>query len=143
MNCPISFEPKIDSHILRINSFFYIAFTFAAYITNNAFFILPLVAIFISKNINIQQKCMMDITSEFIKNKILKIKQEKMIDPAPKKIANMLGLFGSIMLFTTNYLELSIMPIPYILMTLAFSLELVFDYCMGCKIYHMYNKVIS
>ena len=86
--CPISFEPKINATLLRINSLFYILFLWSAIFFNQAYLILPLIVIFISKNINIDKKCLLDYLSNFIA-KIFKL-QEKKIDPAPKKLANVM-----------------------------------------------------
>jgi hypothetical protein len=143
MGCPISFEKKIDSHILRINAVFYILFTILSLVFNSAFFVLPLIIIFIIKNIDIQKICLIDKISKYIKEKVLKIKEDKLIDPAPKKVANIMGLFGSIMLFTTNFFDLSFIFVPYTVMLTAFTLEVIFEYCVGCQLYKLYNQIFS
>ena len=141
MSCPISFEPKINSNVLRINSFFYLSFLILGFVTQNALFITPLVFIFIMKNINIHQECMLDKLSEFIQINLFKNTNPEMIDPAPKKIANILGLVGSIALLLTTYFQLDLKTVPYAAMSIAFSLELVFNYCLGCKLYEIYNSI--
>ena len=137
--CPISFEPKINSTLLRLNSIFYIIFLWSAILLNQAFLIIPLIAIFISKNISIDKKCLLDYLSSFIA-KALKL-QEKKIDPAPKKLANAMGLLGSLALFTALYFDVSFAFIPITIMSVAFLLEAFFDYCIGCKIYAILQKL--
>jgi len=143
LNCPISFNKKIDSDILRINSFFYLLFIIITTLTHNYLFIVPLIIIFISKNINIYNKCFIDEMSIFFKVYLFKKTNEKLIDPAPKKIANMVGLFGSIMIFITMFLNLKFYFIPLTIMGIAMLLELILEYCVGCKIYHLYNKLLN
>ena len=131
--CPISFEPKIDSTLLRINALFYIIFLWSAVLLDQAFFILPLIIIFLSKNINMKKKCLIDYISKAI-TQTLKLKEVK-IDPAPKKLANAMGLVGSISLFLVLYFQVSFAFIPIAVMSIAFGLEAIFDYCIGCKLY--------
>jgi len=137
--CPISFEPKINSTLLRLNSIFYILFLWSAILLDQAFLIIPLILIFISKNISIDKKCLLDYLSSFIA-KTLKL-QEKKIDPAPKKLANAMGLLGSLALFSALYFDVSFAFIPITIMSVAFLLEAFFDYCIGCKIYAILQKL--
>jgi len=131
--CPISFEAKIDATILRINSVFYIFILWLAIFLEQPFIILILVIIFLSKNININRKCLLDYFTHYTAS-LLKFK-EKLIDPAPKKLANAMGLAGSIAIFLSLYLDISFAIVPIGVMSIAFLLEAIFDYCIGCKIY--------
>jgi hypothetical protein len=138
--CPISFEPKIDAILLRINAIFYIIFVWSAVLLEQPYIILLLVAIFISKNININKKCALDYFSHFLA-KSFKLKEKK-IDPAPKKLANAMGLVGSTVIFLVLYFEVSFALVPISIMSIAFFLEAIFDYCIGCKIYTLYHKIL-
>jgi len=137
--CPISFEPKINSTLLRLNAIIYIIIVWSSVLLHQPLITLLLITIFISKNININAKCLLDYFNKLI-IKTFSIK-EHMIDPAPKKLANAMGLFGSLMIFLALYFELSIWYIPVGVMTLAFFLEATFDYCIGCKIYALSQKL--
>ena len=136
--CPISFDKKINATLLRINSVIYIIILWSAILLQQPLIVLLLVAIFISKNININAKCLLDYFSKFTA-KLFKL-NEHLIDPAPKKLANALGLFGSIVIFLALYFEFSFYLVPVLVMTLAFFLEAAFDYCIGCKIYSILQK---
>ena len=136
--CPISFEKKINSTLLRINSIIYIIILYSAIFLQQPLIILLLITIFISKNININAKCLLDYFSKFIVEKFHF--EEHLIDPAPKKLANALGLIGSIIIFLVLYFEVSFYLVPVTLMTTAFLLEAIFDYCIGCKIYGLTQK---
>jgi len=137
--CPISFEPKINSTLLRINSVIYIIILYSAIFFNQPFIILLLIAIFTSKNININAKCLLDYFSKFVAS--LFHLQEKKIDPAPKKLANAMGLLGSIIIFLSLYFQSDFFYIPVGVMSVAFFLETAFDYCIGCKIYALTQKL--
>lgn len=136
--CPISFEPKINSTLLRMNSIFYIFVLYTAIFFNQPFIILILIAIFLSKNVNVYNKCLLDYFTGYA-SKVLKLKQ-RLIDPAPKKLANAMGLAGSIAIFISLYLELPLAFLPIAVMSMAFLLEALFDYCIGCKIYVLIQK---
>jgi len=136
--CPISFEPKINSTLLRINSVIYIIILYTAIFFNQPLIILLLIAIFTSKNININAKCLLDYFSRFTAR--LFHLAEKKIDPAPKKLANAMGLLGSLIIFVSLYFESDFSYIPIAVMSLAFLLEAIFDYCIGCKIYALTQK---
>ena len=136
--CPISFEPKIDSTILRFNAIFYLIFVWSSVYFNQPYIILLLITIFISKNISINVKCGLDIMSKGL-IKIFSIQEHK-IDPAPKKLANAMGLFGSIVIFLVLYFNVSFALVPITIMSIAFFLEAAFDYCIGCKIYAILQK---
>ena len=136
--CPISFEKKINSTLLRINSLIYIIILWSAIVFEQPLVIVLLITIFISKNININRKCLLDYFGEFTA-KLLALKEHP-IDPAPKKLANALGLFGSVAIFLALYFEVAFWILPVGLMTLAFSLEALFDYCIGCKIYALLQR---
>ncbi len=137
--CPISFAPKINSTLLRINSIIYIIILYSAIYFNQPFIILLLIAIFISKNININAKCLLDYFSKFTAS-LLHL-PEKKIDPAPKKLANAMGLFGSLVIFLSLYFKSDVSYIPIAVMSVAFFLEAAFDYCIGCKIYALTQKL--
>ena len=138
--CPISFGEKIDGVTLRINAIFYLIFLWSATLLQEPLFILPLIAIFISKNLNINRLCLLDYISREIA-KLFSI-QENKIDPAPKKLANAMGLFGSLVIFGALYFDFSFALVPIGVMSIAFFLEAAFDYCIGCKIYALSQRFL-
>jgi len=136
--CPISFEAKIDSTVLRFNAIFYLIFVWSSVYFSQPYIILLLITIFVSKNININAKCALDIMSKQL-IKLFSIEEHK-IDPAPKKLANAMGLFGSIVIFLVLFFDVSFALVPISVMSIAFFLEAAFDYCIGCKIYTILQK---
>ena len=137
--CPISFEPKIDGTILRLNAIVYMIIMWSAVLLNTPLLMLLLMTIFISKNININTKCLLDYASNLVES-LLHLPQHK-IDPAPKKLANAMGLLGSTAVFATLFFDLSFYFVPVTIMSIAFSLEIIFDYCIGCKIYTLWQML--
>jgi len=133
--CPISFEPKINSTILRLNAIFYMSVLASAIYFNMPYLMFILIILFISKNINPKFECLLDIGMRHI-SYLLKLK-EKLIDPAPKKLANALGLLGSTLIFILLVIDSSFAMIPATLLAIAFFLEACFDYCLGCKLYSL------
>ncbi len=137
--CPISMEPRINSTVLRVNSLFYLIALWSAYFFDQPYILMPLIIIFISKNFNLKFDCFLDTLSKKITN-ILDLKKN-MIDPAPKKLANAMGLAMSSVVFLLAFFESELLIFPFVLLSIAFLLEAVLDYCIGCKIYALWIKI--
>jgi hypothetical protein len=138
-SCPISFK-QIDGTIARINAVFItlLVILFSSTSANIILYILALdFAIRLSK---FKKYSPIANFSKFIK-KLLKLKT-KMTDAAAKKLAAFFGLFFIvIMAFLSNMgLNVALYTTTAILLTCS-SLEVFFNYCLGCEIYHLYKKL--
>ena len=139
-SCPVSFV-KIDANIIRINAF-YVAVLFSIYLlTLNKFIILFLIAdfiirLFINKNYS-PLFILSGITKTFLHV------ETKLEDVAPKTLAAYFGLLFLSLIFLSQLFHLNIFfyTISLILLVCLF-LEIVFDYCLGCKIYYLYKRFI-
>ena len=137
--CPISFEPRIDSTVLRINSLFYLLALWSSFFFEEPYILIPLIIIFISKNFNPKFDCLLDLFSKKMVS-ALHLKSN-MIDPSPKKLANAMGLAMSSVVFTLALLESDLNIFPFTMLSIAFILEASLDYCIGCKIYGLWIKI--
>jgi hypothetical protein len=139
--CPVSLK-QIDANIARINSFFitlgivaflYFDWTIVPILLAVDFFI----RLFLKPNYSY-----IVFLSKIIK-KIFHIRT-KMTDQAPKRVAAFFGLFFTISISVGSILGYHDIShgIAYILLFCS-SLELFFNYCLGCQIYHLYQYVIK
>ncbi len=137
--CPISYK-QIDGTIARINAFFitllvviflYTSLSIVAYILTIDFFIRLYVNKKFSPVFNLSK----------ITKKILNLRTN-LTEAAPKRLAAYFGLFFSIFisvestlgLYETAYITSSIL-------LFCSTLELFFNYCLGCKIYYIVKKI--
>lgn len=139
--CPITFR-QIDGTIVRINAFILSLLLLAFLITNQIIFIYILgvdliIRLFINKRLSpINQ------ISRLIKV-MLKAKTHS-TDAGAKRLASYfaLGFSWTIVLLYSFALveEAKILASVFILFS---SLELIFNFCVGCKIYFIYKRVTS
>ncbi len=140
-SCPISLV-SVDSNIARINSF-YVGILFSIYfISNFTFLIVFLIVDFFTRIFFAKEYSLIFILSTQTK-KVLKLESIN-VDAAPKKLAAIFGLIFLIIILFLNILELLFaFYIFSAILFLCIFLELVFSYCVGCEIYHIYKKLFS
>jgi hypothetical protein len=139
-SCPISFN-RIDTHLVRIIALQVITLAFLLLWTHHIFFALILLFDFSVRTLNLKRLSPLATIAKFI---IYSLQMKpQLCDEAPKRFALYLGL-GIIGFFTLlllfGFTKLAIIMI-YILIICA-SLEAVFDYCIGCKIYHYLQLIL-
>ncbi len=138
-SCPISLV-SVDSNVARINAF-YVGLLFVAYMfTLNSAIILFLILDFSTRIFFNKEYSLLFILSKMTKS-ILKLQTEK-VDAAPKKLAAVFGLVFLLTIFLVSLVHLTLLF--YILSGILLScifLEVVFSYCLGCEIYHLYKRV--
>jgi hypothetical protein len=68
--------------------------------------------------------------------------QTKMTDAGAKRLAAHFGVAFVILLLISTYMQLDALKYAMgALFLLCASLELFFDYCVGCKIYYLLKKI--
>jgi hypothetical protein len=138
-SCPISLN-RIDAHLVRIIALQVITLALLLLWTENIFFALLLLFDFSVRSLNLKKISPLRTIAKFI---IYSFKMKpQLCDEAPKRFALYLGL-GIVGFFTLllifNFTKFAISMI--LTLIVCASLEALFDYCIGCKIYH-YLKVI-
>ncbi len=140
-SCPISLV-SIDSNIARINAFYTGMLVLAFSLTLQVPILYFLILDFSTRLFYKREYSFLFILSSATKD-ILKLKSVK-VDAAPKRLANYFGLIFAILITLTALLELtSIMYILVIVLLICVFLEVVFNYCLGCEIYHLYKRFLS
>lgn len=140
-SCPVSLI-SVDSNIARINAF-YVGILFSLYLVTG----FPLLVLFLivdfSTRIFLQKEySLLHILSKATK-KILKLPTLK-VDAAPKRLAAFFGLFFLVTIFILNFFNLTLLAyICGVILLLCIFLEVVFSYCLGCEIYHIYKKIFD
>ena len=137
--CPISFN-RVDANFIRIIATQVISISLLLIFTQELIFALILLFDFSVRILNLKQLSILAYVAQFI-IKYFKIEAE-LCDEAPKRFALYLGII-IIALFTLLYFfQLNILAslLVSILLLCAF-LEATFDYCVGCKIYHLLQYI--
>ena len=137
--CPISYK-QIDGTIARINAFFitlsvviflYTSLSIVTYILTIDFFI----------RLYINKKFSPIFNLSKITKKILNLRTN-LTEAAPKRLAAYFGLFFSIFISVESTLGLyETAYITSLILLFCSSLELFFNYCLGCKIYYIIKKI--
>lgn len=140
-SCPVSLI-SVDSNIARINAF-YVGILFSLYlITGFPLLVLFLIVDFFTRIFLEKEYSLLHILSKTTK-KILKLQTIK-VDAAPKRLAAFFGLFFLVAIFVLNLFQLTF--VAYIfgaILLVCIFLEVVFSYCLGCEIYHIYKKIFA
>lgn len=140
-SCPISLH-RVDAHLVRFIALEVIVVSLLLLWTNHTVFALILLFDFSVRTFNYKQLSPFAILGKLLLN-TFKI-QPLLCDEAPKRFALYLGL-GIIGFFTLLLLfGLSkIATIFVLILLLCAFLEAVFDYCIGCKIYHYLQIILA
>ncbi|MEA2072375.1 MAG: DUF4395 domain-containing protein [Campylobacterota bacterium] len=138
-SCPISLI-SVDSNIARINAFL-VGVVFMAFIfTSNVALVYFLILDFTTRIFFNKEYSLLHIISKKSKE-LLSLKTQK-VDIAPKKLAALFGLTFLLAIAAAHSMNLVIAF--YILSTVLLAcifFEVVFSYCLGCEIYHLYKKL--
>lgn len=137
--CPISFQ-RVDSNFIRIISIEVITLALLLIFTQEIIFALILLFDFSVRLLNLKKLSILAYLAQLI-IKQFKI-EAQLCDEAPKRFALYVGLF-IITLFTLLYLlnfNIFASILVSILLLCAF-LEATFDYCVGCKVYHLLQYI--
>jgi len=138
-SCPISFK-EIDGTIARINAMFItlliVTFFITAYTSILYFLVIDLgVRLFGYYNFSLIFNF-----SKLVK-KIFFLKT-KMTDAGAKRLATFFGLFFVLLMSVlSNFHFDNALYITGIILLICSSLEMLFNYCLGCEIYHIYQKI--
>ena len=138
-SCPISLR-SIDANLVRINSV-YVTLIFLLFLfTQESVVILFLVVDFITRVLLDKEYSLLYMISKYTQKKFHI--EKKRVDEAPKKLASFFGLsFVTLIAFATLlHFTLFAYILSGILLACLF-LEVIFSYCLGCEIYHLYKKV--
>jgi len=140
-SCPISLV-SVDSNIARINAFYTGVLVIAFLNTLQLAIIYFLILDFATRLFLKKEYSLLYILSSATKV-ILKLSSVK-VDAAPKRLANYFGLFFLLIIALTTLFQLYI--VMYILGAVLLAcvfLEVLFSYCLGCEIYHLYKRLFS
>jgi len=138
-SCPISLI-SVDSNIARINAF-YVGIIFTIFILfQNSVLVLFLILDFTTRIFLKKEYSLLFMLSVQTKQ-ILKLETIK-VDAAPKKLAALFGLVFLIVITAVHLAGLTLLFYLFSGVLLAcIFFEVVFSYCVGCEIYHLYKKV--
>jgi len=138
-SCPIS-NKQVDTNTVRINAFLVaiLAITFLVSL-NSMFAILLAIDFFIRIFINPKFSYML-LVAKSIK-KIFNISTIK-TDAAPKQFASYFGLFFSVSIVLLSFIGFTkIAIVMAIVLIICALLEAIFNYCLGCQIYHILQSI--
>ncbi|WP_457746721.1 DUF4395 domain-containing protein [Sulfurimonas sp.] len=137
-SCPISFV-QVDTNLVRINSTFMALLLMAYLLSGEAYILYFLIADMASRMFFGQNYSLLSNLAIFFQN-VFNI-QNRFSDAAPKKLAS---YFGFTFLITIAALHLfsfnSAMYIVSAILLACLFLEVLFSYCLGCEIYHLYKR---
>lgn len=138
-SCPIAFR-EIDGTIVRIGAFF-ISFVVIVYLFTSQIFLLIFLAIdFCIRIYGHKPYSPIFQISRFVK-RILKLESD-MTDAGAKRLAAQFGLLFSVMLIVEGFFgfDVALYLTAGALLACTF-LEVLFGYCVGCKIYFIIKKI--
>jgi len=138
-SCPLSFQ-KTDETIARINSFFVVLLLIAFLFYKSNLILIYLALEYLIKLNLASNYSLMNTLAIFIRNK-MNLKSE-FVDSGAKHLAMQFGFIFSIMLIVLNLIQINILFYPIFVIYLSCAvLELLFNYCVGCKIYYIYQSI--
>lgn len=137
--CPLIFR-QVDATVTRINTLFVILGIIAFLLTQSSMVLILLIADFILRLYGYKHLSPINISSLFIQKKLsLPVKME---DAGAKRLAAFFGVGFTIALLISLWIGayLAIAFISGIFLFCA-ALELLFGYCIACKIYYIAKKL--
>jgi len=140
-SCPISLV-SVDSNIARINAFYTGSLVVLYFMTLQVPILYFLILDFSTKLFLKKEYSFLFILSSATK-KLLKFPSVK-VDAAPKRLANYFGLLFAVLITLAALVELT--SLMYVLLLVLFAcilLEVFFNYCLGCEIYHLYKRFLG
>lgn len=134
--CPIS-KDKVDERVARVNGLLSLIFVLVGILFP---FLWIVIAIdFLVRSIN---PCSSMVTQ--ISKQIVATRKGKpvLIDAAPKKFAARMGLLMSTLLILLTYVGAYLwVNVVLLVFVSAILMEVLFKYCIGCKIYSMLRRM--
>jgi hypothetical protein len=138
-SCPISFV-SVDANAARITAF-YVALLFGIYLILNSTALILFLIVDFSARVFLSKEYSPLYLLSMQTQKLLHIESIK-VDAAPKKLAAIFGLLFVITIFLLNFFQLTIVFYTFsAILLLCLFLEVTFSYCLGCEIYHLYQRV--
>lgn len=137
--CPLIFR-QVDATVTRINTLFVILGIIAFLVTQSSIVLILLIVDFILRLYGYKHLSPINISSLLIQKKLsLPVKME---DAGAKRLAAFFGLGFTIALLISLWIgaDLAIAFISGIFLFCA-ALELLFGYCIACKIYYIVKKL--
>lgn len=133
--CPISFN-RIDAHLVRIVAVQVLTVALLLLVTQELIFALILLFDFSVRILNLKNLSLFAFVAKSLIEQF-HIKAQP-CDEAPKRFALYLGV-SIVALFTILYAFklIFLASLLVVILLLCAFLEAVFDYCIGCKIYHL------
>jgi hypothetical protein len=137
--CPLIFR-QVDATVTRINTLFVIIGIVVFLVTQISIILCLMIVDFILRLYGYKQYSPINISSLYIQKKFaLTVKME---DAGAKRLAAFFGTGFTIALLIGSWLgaDLAVTFIAGIFLFCA-ALELLFGYCIGCKIYYIVKKI--
>lgn len=137
--CPLIFR-QVDATVTRINTLFVILGIIAFLVTQNPVVLILLIVDFILRLYGYKHLSPINISSLFIQKKFSL--PTKMEDAGAKRLAAFFGTGFTIALLICSLLDANF-AIAFISGVFLFcaTLELIFGYCIACKIYYIAKKL--
>lgn len=138
-SCPVSFI-QVDGNLARIGAFFVALFVVLFLITSEIFLLYILAIDFYIRIYGNRKYSLIFQLSKLVK-KIFNIKKS-ITDGAAKRLAAQFGLAFSIILIVEAQLSINVaLYITASILLFCASLEFIFDYCVGCKVYYLTKRL--
>ena len=138
-SCPVSFI-QVDGNLARIGAFFVALFVVLFLITSEIFLLYNLAIDFYIRIYGNRKYSLIFQLSKLVK-KTFNIKKS-ITDGAAKRLAAQFGLAFSIILIVEAQLSINVaLYITASILLFCASLEFIFDYCVGCKVYYLTKRL--
>jgi hypothetical protein len=138
--CPISFK-KIDEHVARLNGLFTVLLLVVYVLTSSLIPVVFLLIDFFFRGLEKPQFSPLAILSKFLL-KSLNVKPLP-INAGPKIFAARIGVIFAVLILGS---ELAGLPVTALVFTGIFGLcaflEAAFSFCVACKIYPLFYKLV-
>lgn len=138
-SCPLNFK-QVDENLFRINALF-VSFLVLLYLFSEIMpIMLFLVLDFVIKLFFEKLPSPLTFLSQRVK-KLFHI-EDLLIDGGAKRLAGFFGLFFMLLLLGTYFLHsFPVSLVVAALYLLCSSLDILFGFCIGCKIYFIIKKI--
>ncbi len=137
--CPLAFR-LIDGTLARISALF-VAFFVVLFLFTNAIGLLFFILIDLLMRLYGLKKYSLILNAAILTQKMFSLKSE-MTDAGAKRLAAHFGLVFLILLIGESFFSLHVMLyLTAAVFLLCTGLEIVFSYCIGCKIYYIIKKI--
>lgn len=138
-SCPLIFR-QIDGTLARVSAIYVSLFVVLFLLTSQVLFLCFVSVDFLMRLYGLKQYSIIQRLSILTKN-IFSLKTE-MTDAGAKRLAAGFGLFFMLLLIAEYYLKVDI----FLFLTAGIfftcsSLEILFGYCLGCKVYFVIKKI--